>query len=116
MKLPTRQEMFDRAARGLRKQGFLRSMSGTACAYDDGAGKRCAWGHVDKILTSEDGTAGIYRLRQRGYSLASRLLVGDVGFAADLQDVHDFAITPKDMVRSLRAFARQYSLDAGVLK
>lgn len=116
MKLPTRQEMFNRAAKGLRKQGFLRSMDVESCIYDDGEGRRCAWGHVDKSLTKKDGAASVYVLRRRGRGLAGHLLPEDVGFAATLQDAHDHALSPNEMRQGLFQFAKQYSLHTQELK
>ena len=59
MTVPSHQEMFDRAVRGLASQGFQQALEGNACVYDmpmsDGPIRHCAWGWVDTELGNVAG-------------------------------------------------------------
>ncbi len=108
----TRQEMFDRAVRGLRSQGFERaavsSGMGTRCVYQTKSGHRCAWGWVDRSLTNESGRVDTLHIRKVG--LAATLEEWDVSWALSLQEAHDVSKSPADMERTLRNFAITYEL------
>ena len=105
----TKQEMFNRAVRGLRSQGFTRCMvAGMGCSYGDGEGHHCAWGWVDTSLANEIGS--VYALRDRGIGVAAQLSTDDVEFAAALQTAHDCGLTPVRMEGSLRALAERHNL------
>ena len=90
----TRQEMFNRAYKGLASQNWEKCLEinpvgrRPLCVYDDGAGKHCAWGWVDKSLgpevrmTVEDLVVG-------KIGLAAELATDDVPFAKELQRAHD---------------------------
>lgn len=87
--IPSRQEMFNRAVRGLASQGFERCYGEGICQYQSGA-KRCAWGWVDTTLgPSVRGT--VNDLRSDGMGLAALIPYDDVQFARELQQAHDMA-------------------------
>lgn len=109
MKPPTRQEMLDKAVTGLRKQGFQRSVKfagSDVCVYDDGLGNKCAWGHVDPVLTRKD-TGGVLTLTR---GLAPTLPLEDLKFARALQKAHDDGFEPDLMLENLRLLATEYNL------
>ena len=97
--VPSRQEMFERAVRGLAGQGWKRAViddvRSLGCMYLTDDGRRCAWGHVDP-----NGTVGptgrvyggsIRTLTHVGHGLAPRLSEEDLDFALLLQGTHDHA-------------------------
>lgn len=108
----TRQEMFDRAVRGLRSQGYRQCRSDVGgCAYtsEDGT-EHCAWGWVD---TSLERHTNIYvsRLAEENVGVARQLQSdADIAWARALQECHDLASTPERMENKLRDFAACYSL------
>jgi hypothetical protein len=56
----TKQEMFDKAWRGLSSQNWERCVNEYGkCVYSDGTGKHCAWGWVDP---EADGHVDVYRV------------------------------------------------------
>lgn len=108
--VPSRQEMFDRAFRGLRAQGFERCATPEGCLYQDpSTGRRCAWGHVDTSLTEADrGPVG--HLREEKIGLAARIPWNDLDFATALQRAHDNALGPGTMETMLRGVAMRFDL------
>lgn len=110
----TKQEMFDRAWRGLKAQGFERSVTpGTYdCLYLGPGGKRCAWGHVDPEGTSCKEAEGksVEGLHTRGIGLAATLDAHELRFAQRLQEIHDVAHGTMDLEANLRTLAHKYSL------
>lgn len=117
----TRQEMFDRAVRGLREQNFRQSKKNGSCEYQSANGDRCAWGHVDDTLTDQCGSvtdlhlafnrdSADYSLRITSTSLTASLNRETVRWADDLQRCHDEAEGPDDMQRRLRDFGNQHEL------
>ena len=105
----TKQEMFDRAVRGLRSQGYKASTKGGICRYSNDDGCRCAWGWVDPSLTSAQlGT--IHTLRKDKIGVAADLDSEGAMFAYQLQGAHDLADGPLDMENRLRAFGEKYLL------
>lgn len=108
--LLSRQEMFDRAWRGLKSQGFQKCMKANqaSCAYRTGE-TRCAWGWVDTDLTDENRS--VADLHNDGIGLAAKLQDIDLKFAQGLQVVHDNSSTIFDsMERNLIGFADRYNL------
>lgn len=105
----TNQQMFDKAVRGLRAQGFQRSMQGTRCCYHSSDGKKCAWGHVDPEGTPQllDGIHALYKDK---VGVAGQLMRDQVDFAVDLQEAHDEGLSSVLMEENLRALATQYNL------
>lgn len=107
--VPTRQEMFDRAVRGLRSQGFARCTLHNMCSYDDGQGHHCAWGWVDRGIPS--GAAGsVMTLKKSNIGIAALLSDKDLDLAQALQNAHDLAEHPADLESRLRAFGEKYGL------
>jgi hypothetical protein len=112
----TKQEMFDRAVRGLRAQNWQRCVtideSGTIrCVYyDPETGFRCAWGHVDPEGTKWN-RGNVFGLRQDGVGLAAQLDHDTLPFAEQLQEAHDFIdeeLPP--MEQRFRLIAEQHGL------
>lgn len=111
--VPTYQEMFDRAYRGLAAQGFHQAatMIGSCVYYDPMTGRRCAWGHVDPVGTQNVGSVTLRALHQLGLGLARELNEREILFAQDLQAAHDLARGgPGDMRRRLADVASKYGL------
>jgi len=106
----TRQEMFDRAVRGLRAQGWAQCMqtAHAGCAYENDLGQRCAWGHVDTSLSRIDPS--VYTLYNRGQGVAGQLSLIDAGWAQQLQNVHDSYPLPEEMEAAYRIFADTHNL------
>lgn len=125
--VPSLQEMFNRAWRGLKAQNWRKAMDEwnwpyagikrLDCSYLSPNGDRCAWGHVDPEGTIDsNGTprAGdVTSLRHNGFGLASRLTRGEPGLdlAIALQNAHDSAQNDKDMESRMREVADQFLLD-----
>lgn len=89
----TNQEMFDRAVKGLRAQGWEPArLQGEGCKYslptDDGGELRCAWGHVDPSLGPDIGGT-VMTLRRLKIGLAAELDDDGETFAWTLQVAHD---------------------------
>lgn len=90
----TKQEMFNRAVRGLASQGWLPSvdfkqMGGCAYMSDDGT-RRCAWGWVDPDEPLLNKYAkSVERAREDKIGLAAELSDEDLEFAKQLQNAHD---------------------------
>lgn len=105
----TRQEMFTRAVHGLKSQGWVRSVAAGRCSYDNGNGKRCAWGHVDPSLSGSD-LRDILSLHQDKVGVAGALLAEDLTFVCHLQSAHDLSREPQVMAMEFQALATQYNL------
>lgn len=106
----TRQEMLDRAVRGLRSQGWRPAMAAGACRYLTPDGLRCAWGHVDPEGTAGSGTTPVRRL---SVGVAATLESADLVFAERLQLCHDWPAlnrTAWSMEELFRKLAAEYNL------
>lgn len=114
--MPSTQEMFDRAYRGLHSQGFRRCVSGSGqCLYaapsSDGAGPEtwhCAWGWVDPTVLGRRGS--VTDLAHDLIGLAGRLDPPGLRFAIGLQRAHDSGYTPDGMRRNLEWVAERHFL------
>lgn len=104
----TRQEMFDRAWRGLASQGWRRAAAGSRCAYLTADGCRCAWGWVDPEGTA-DQLGTVRDLHTEGIGIAARLSHEDLIFAATLQSAHDLS-SDDALQEDMRQFAFQRGL------
>lgn len=104
----TKQEMFDRAYRGLASQGWRRSTGSSGCVYLTADGRRCAWGWVDTSLES-DAYGSVGRLRRHGIGIAASLDDSMLEFAERLQIRHDNADDDHLRMR-LEEFAAEHSL------
>src|SRR5688572_28138575 len=87
----TRQELFDKAVRGLRSQHWEACTDEfETCIYADDVGRHCAWGWIDETswpYKSADDTVSV--LRARGVGLAAQLSDADLEWALELQKAHD---------------------------
>jgi len=122
--IPSRQEMFNRAWRGLEAQGWQGSVvakayGGSRCVYNGPDGRRCAWGHVDPEGTRDpgidvDGNA-VMALHTNGIGLAALLTEADALFALRLQRAHDgsslgFGPGARDLRKAMTLFAESEGL------
>lgn len=105
----TRQEMFDRAVRGLASQGWKACESGSHCAYTNDQGHHCAWGWVDTSL-AEKQRGSVVDLRKTKVGLAAGLSDKDLKFAQELQVAHDTAIGEVDMREKFATLSRRHGL------
>lgn len=117
MQVPTRQEMFNRAVRGLHSQGWAISKSNIWCKYmhttPQGQVLRCAWGWIDVDTRLPEG-ATLTELRRRGLGLARDLVDSDLQWALELQETHDRCFDATDggifLRESLSDFAIRHGL------
>ncbi len=79
----TKQEILDKAVRGLRSQNWQPAYENGSCMYQTYSGLRCAWGHVGTTLTWENCKASNTRLFSD--------ICDDGDFANDLQLAHDYS-------------------------
>lgn len=119
----TRQEIFDRAARGLRSQGFTRSgevrdddiwRGSFGCMYTDPVGNHCAagWVIVDVKVPPTHLSDAFDDLWNALPAVQDRIGKDDVNFVCALQIAHDEGVTPELMVSKLRGVAKHYGVDA----
>lgn len=108
-----KQQIFDAAWRGLKAQGFVRSIrpgatSPGSCLYRGPGGLRCALGHVipdglyEESFEGKGAPAVVNELGGR--------FVKHIEFLDALQTRHDGATSPADMETRLRAFAGDHGL------
>lgn len=109
----TKQEMMDRAVRGLASQGFKKCLSPLGkYAYKavvDGKEMHCAWGWVDPTL-DESLMCVVYTLKDRGIGLAKDLDEEGLVFARKLQKAHDYSEAGEGIVKALTALCKEYNL------
>lgn len=107
----TRQEMFEKAVRGLASQGWTRCMTpdNVGCSYSNGS-KHCAWGWVDTGLGDQLGTVNSLRNREVP-GLHMQLDKGQLKFAEILQDAHDGGFNPQGMLDSFISIHHQFNLN-----
>lgn len=107
----TRQEIFEKAVRGLASQGFEKCIDASgACVYHDRrTGHHCAWGWVDPSL-DEHVYGNIHSLRAHDRGLIMQVQLDDLPFVGDLQDAHDGAENPAVMRGRLENMAIRYAL------
>lgn len=109
----TRQEMFEKAVRGLSKQGWVQAKDGKFCTYQDKAGRRCAWGHVDLSLNSAHPPIGL--LWEDRLGLFKDIKDSEESykvyrFGKTMQHTHDESKSPEGMLRDFRNLAERCSL------
>ncbi len=118
MEVPTRQEMFDRAVRGLASQSWRQAVvtmpnNVTRCAYRVvETGDRCAWGWVDPDGPPAHHVGAVSDLRRAGIGIAAKLDSDMLSFASRLQECHDGAKEgkPDDMRYRFIEFAEDEDL------
>ncbi len=122
--VPSNQEMFDRAVRGLASQGWQKSESddrhhGTLCVYrkemPDGSVRHCAWGWVDPEGTAHNPDGSVETLYANGTGLAASHSGMNLMFARNLQRSHDNSSDAGSMVLAFRALAERYGLSTEVM-
>ena len=111
----TKQEMFDRAYRGLAKQRWRQCLSESdseECRYNGPSGMHCAWGHVDTRIPSSREGVGVYRLARLKVGLAAQLLTDDdlMAFAEQIQYAHDGNPEPRVMREEFKGLAKEHGL------
>lgn len=106
----SRQEMFERAWKGLAEQEFRKAQTNGSCSYQTPNGDRCAWGHVDTSLTARD-IGSVRTLVENKVGLAALLSVEDTAFAMALQRAHDCSKGDLDMKHALRLLASDWQLN-----
>ena len=125
--IPSRQEMYSRAVRGLAGQGwkpsYISGTMGLTCMYRTENDHRCAWGHVDPKGTGHSGIGNttVIGLAGQSIGLAARLTPDDLVFARRLQCAHDDPFTdgpvstekdePAILFRAMREFGNREGLD-----
>lgn len=108
------QQLFEKAYRGLAKQGFERSMrpNSVKCAYRGVGGLKCAIGHAipDELYRLEmDAPVTPIGLDFEGILIRAGY-TGSTNFASELQSIHDTAKSPAGMRATLAAFAESHGL------
>lgn len=104
----TKQEMFDRAVRGLHSQQWETCVDGNNnCVYADGV-RHCAWGWVDTSLTVQLGS--VATLREAGIGLAASLSPDEEKLASAMQSAHDSAGAAYPMRDRFLALAERFGL------
>jgi hypothetical protein len=118
-KIPTKQEMFDMAVVGLANQKWERSTGLLQiCVYLSKDGKRCAWGHVDKMLTEEhnrytsiENLASIHvKYENNKPTLAYYLDESEILFVEEMQAAHDFSSADYLMKEKFIELGNKYGL------
>lgn len=106
----TKQEMFDKAVRGLASQGWKRCRNPIVdqCVYSNDQGMHCAWGWVDESLKGELG--GIMELRNEEIGLASSMDDDLAYFAVSMQKGHDNGFRPYSMLLRFRSICDENHL------
>ena len=131
-----RQEVFNKAVKGLAAQGFQSSRNkDKTCRYRGPEGLKCAVGHLipDEVdCTPLEGDSVYFRgvidlLNTLGYNVEAGVTylnasgsvcyehTPDVRFLFDLQKAHDNACNAESMKDCLTAFAQKYNLSTEVL-
>ena len=111
------QEMFDRAWKRLKSQGWKVAIEDGACQYLTESGLRCAWGHVDPegtTLKHLDGRqlplcGSVDALATLKKGIAGILDSVQLDFARSLQRCHDRSGDP-NLETNMRSFAKEWCL------
>lgn len=121
MSAPTAQELFDRAARGLRSQGFVRagkpdpySPTGFTCQYNGQEEEtHCAagWLITDISIRSDDNGLAFGDLYEEYDAVRERVKSVGRFWVSSLQKAHDQGTTPALMWSRLKQFAQDHGLD-----
>lgn len=115
MKYTNLQAIFNKAYKGLHKQGFKQSLfeeNREYCMYRGKNGFKCAIGHC---ISNKD-----YHPTMEGRSIHSETIVESflsdnfdkrlILLIGDLQDIHDYSSNPHLMKKRLHKFAKQHDL------
>jgi len=107
----TKQEMFDRAYRGLSKQKWKQSKRGDSCVYNGPNGTHCAYGWIDrKIPAKFNSDCSINTLYQEKIGVAATLDSEMILFACELQAAHDDGEGPREMRAGFVSLAKEHHL------
>ena len=119
----TAQEVFDHVVRGLKSQGFERSLregeelqTNPVCAYRGAHGMKCAAGWIiaddeyDPEFDGEDAGDWCWML-----AAFDRVPDAHDDLIVDLQAAHDTGREPDDMRGRLRRVAKRYALSTAAL-
>jgi hypothetical protein len=106
----TRQQIFNTAYHGLAAQGFTRSTQsdGVQCAYRGTDNKRCALGYLipDAIYNPEWDRARLNAHALANENITKAICKENSDFLVELQEAHDYAHAPEDMMARLAEFAQ----------
>lgn len=107
-----RNTIFQKVYRGLRAQGFERSMdkSGVGCAFRGRGFRKCAVGMLipDELYKPECESFALQLLLDRHF--LPGVAMGDAGLLESLICAHDGGYTPQVMINNLAALAIEYHL------
>lgn len=108
----TKQEMFDRAYRGLASQEWKQCLNANAdgCIYKGSDGMRCAWGWVDRGIPEIHNENSLDHMRHAGVGVIYTLDADSYAFALNLQSAHDDYDSPNAMRNAFEDLASEYSL------
>lgn len=112
MKSLTKQEMFDRAYRGLASQKWKQSLNAYgSCVFNGPRGRHCAYGWIDRKIPSRyNEGVSIETLRNEGVGIARLLDEDGLRFASVLQTEHDAHDIPRDMRAAFVGLAKEHGL------
>lgn len=121
-----RQEIFNIVYKGLRTQGWERSVEHDAsknkgiCVYRTSDGKKCAFGHLIPDEVYESGMeniiainlldSGVTKFKDFRKWSDENIKKQYHSFINDLQCQHDYAISPEDMKNRFHKLAIDYNL------
>lgn len=111
--MPTfnKQDIFNKAYRGLKAQGFVKSVGNKGCMYRGFNSLKCAIGHCisdsEYTLELEGRSANTHKI---GAILGYVPYSDEAWFAIDLQGIHDNSRGPEYMKDGLHAFAKKHGL------
>lgn len=112
----TRQEIFNKAYRGLKNQGFKQSVNskGNCLYWNKETGLKCAIGHCipENLYDYELESSSLGDFPLYGINLYDdrNAIEDDDIFINDLISCHDDNILPEKMENSLLSFASKYNL------
>lgn len=104
----TKQEMFDKAVRGLRSQQWQVCVDDAGCSYDNGRNEHCAWGWVDEATWGKTGT--VMSMRKGNIGIAPKLSPDALNFAMKMQRTHDCSASGSMLEDTFRALGNTHDL------
>lgn len=118
----TRQEMFEKAVRGLHAQGYAQSRAShngrdPSCAYRGVDDRRCAVGHLipdEAYQSTLEGYSPCVDVDGPNFVARTLITLGvapdDIDWLRNLQGEHDGGRTPEEMRANLLHFAKAHGL------
>ena len=114
----TRQEAFDKALFGIRKQGYQQSVSGSVCRYRGCAALKCGIGHCISdedaktwdLETTDSSIRTVFHEQDKSFS--KYFHEEDIDFLEGLQFIHDVALFTSALKfeEDMQEFAEQHTL------